>query len=100
MFASLSFSKEISVVSGETVRSIGSGYNSKTEQLLGLCVQAEHEMTRSEGTLKIAQEVDERMTASLLGFEVGGRGRIGLLNFSAAAQHFHESKASSLSLSL
>jgi hypothetical protein len=86
------------------VRSLGTGYDSKAQSFRGACVsgsdsrQAQGSQMNS-GSIQLRLETDQSSLAKKLGFEVGGKARLGVIEASASAKFLNESQESALSLS-
>jgi len=99
------YAAEITIRQGSgMVRSLGTGYDSKAQSFRGACVsgsdsrQAQGSQMNS-GSIQLRLETDQSSLAKKLGFEVGGKARLGVIEASASAKFLNESQESALSLS-
>lgn len=90
---------DISAVSRDKLLPIGTGYNSRSQELLGQCLSGVETSDGAQATLNFTQEVSEEVVASQLGFEAGVKARIGVISVNAAAEYFNEARSTNLSLS-
>jgi len=100
-----SHAAEITIRQGSgMVRSLGTGYDSKAQSFRGACVSgSDSRQTQgsqlNSGSIQLRLETDQSSLAKKLGFEVGGKARLGVIEASASAKFLSESKESALSLS-
>ncbi len=79
---------------------LGSSYDSVKEKFVGAeCIDGTMIQTgKPTGNFDLQQSISESDASKLLGFEFGGRYRYGVVNASAEASFFKNSKSSSLSV--